>query len=199
MSTFSKEVSSLRSPDSQTARLFAHGSFAALDITNMSGISGIRLARPILAYSLMSSWVIHSSIASSEPRLVTSPEAACSIVQAYFIQSGAVPASGPAENGWSGWFCEDLPFEDTAFYLVGLHSNRVCDGICSNNMGYYFVEKTTGSLYELNPTEWTSRQAIACVVFDSRAEVGVHQSNKPLVPTRNGEAPLLAAQRRRWA
>jgi len=22
--------------------------------------------------------------------------------------------------------------------------------------------------------------------------------NKPLVPTRNGEAPLLAAQRRRW-
>jgi hypothetical protein len=24
-------------------------------------------------------------------------------------------------------------------------------------------------------------------------------SNKPLVPTRNGEAPLLAAQRRRWA
>ena len=25
------------------------------------------------------------------------------------------------------------------------------------------------------------------------------QSNKPLVPTRNGEAPSLAAQRRRWA
>jgi hypothetical protein len=24
------------------------------------------------------------------------------------------------------------------------------------------------------------------------------QHNKPLVPTRNGEAPLLAAQRRRW-
>lgn len=24
-------------------------------------------------------------------------------------------------------------------------------------------------------------------------------SNKPLVPTRTGEAPLLAAQRRRWA
>jgi len=24
-------------------------------------------------------------------------------------------------------------------------------------------------------------------------------SNKPLVPTRNGEAPLLAAHRRRWA
>ena len=23
--------------------------------------------------------------------------------------------------------------------------------------------------------------------------------NKPLVPTRNGEAPLLTAQRRRWA
>ena len=25
------------------------------------------------------------------------------------------------------------------------------------------------------------------------------QPNKPLVPTRTGEAPLLAAQRRRWA
>jgi len=25
------------------------------------------------------------------------------------------------------------------------------------------------------------------------------RSNKPLVPTRNGEAPLLAAQRRRYA
>ena len=24
-------------------------------------------------------------------------------------------------------------------------------------------------------------------------------ANKPLVPTRNGEAPLLAAQRQRWA
>jgi hypothetical protein len=27
----------------------------------------------------------------------------------------------------------------------------------------------------------------------------VAQPNKPLVPTRNGETPLLAAQRRRWA
>ena len=27
----------------------------------------------------------------------------------------------------------------------------------------------------------------------------VEKHNKPLVPTRNGEAPLLAAQRRRWA
>ena len=26
----------------------------------------------------------------------------------------------------------------------------------------------------------------------------VEKHNKPLVPTRNGEAPLLAAQRRRW-
>ncbi len=25
-----------------------------------------------------------------------------------------------------------------------------------------------------------------------------HSANKPLVPTRNGEAPLLAAQRRRY-
>ena len=25
------------------------------------------------------------------------------------------------------------------------------------------------------------------------------KSNKPLVPTRTGEAPLLAAQRQRWA
>jgi hypothetical protein len=27
----------------------------------------------------------------------------------------------------------------------------------------------------------------------------VRMHNKPLVPTRNGEAPLLAAQRGRWA
>jgi hypothetical protein len=28
-------------------------------------------------------------------------------------------------------------------------------------------------------------------------EARAHSANKPLVPTRNGEAPLLAAQRRR--
>jgi hypothetical protein len=28
---------------------------------------------------------------------------------------------------------------------------------------------------------------------------GLIEPNKPLVPTRNGEAPLLAAQRRGWA
>jgi hypothetical protein len=30
-------------------------------------------------------------------------------------------------------------------------------------------------------------------------EARAHSANKPLVPTRNGEAPLLAAQRRRYA
>jgi hypothetical protein len=33
--------------------------------------------------------------------------------------------------------------------------------------------------------------------FGIRGRCQMH-ANKPLVPTRNGEAPLLAAQRRRW-
>jgi hypothetical protein len=33
---------------------------------------------------------------------------------------------------------------------------------------------------------------------DSDLQIHSKMPNKPLVPTRTGEAPLLAAQRRRW-
>jgi hypothetical protein len=61
-----------------------------------------------------------------------------------------------------------------------------------------------GSLYELwagNPASCAdnSSKRIATLLRLADAQHISLSSNKPLVPTRNGEAPLLAAQRRRSA
>jgi hypothetical protein len=52
-------------------------------------------------------------------------------------------------------FCDTLRAADSpkGFYVLALHSNRHCDGICSTNMGWFAVEKRTGRVLEWDVAE----------------------------------------------
>ena len=52
-------------------------------------------------------------------------------------------------------FCDTTAVADSpnGFYLLALHSNRKCDGICSTNMGWFAVEKRTGRVFEWDVAE----------------------------------------------
>ena len=39
------------------------------------------------------------------------------------------------------------------FYVLALHSNRRCEGICSTNMGWFAVQKRTGRVFEWDVAE----------------------------------------------
>jgi hypothetical protein len=44
-------------------------------------------------------------------------------------------------------FCDhaDSP---PGYYVLALHSNRHCEGICSTNMGWFAVQKASGRIFE---------------------------------------------------
>lgn len=52
-------------------------------------------------------------------------------------------------------FCDMVGTVDSprGFYVLALHSNRRCEGICSTNMGWFAVEKRTGRVLEWDVAE----------------------------------------------
>lgn len=52
-------------------------------------------------------------------------------------------------------FCDTIGAGDSpkGFYVLALHSNRRCDGICSTNMGWFAVQKGTGRVFEWDVAE----------------------------------------------
>ena len=47
-------------------------------------------------------------------------------------------------------FCDIIAPADSpkGYYVLALHSNRKCNGICSTNMGWFAVQKATGRVFE---------------------------------------------------
>jgi hypothetical protein len=47
-------------------------------------------------------------------------------------------------------FCDVIPegSSPVGYYVFALHSKRACEGICSSNMGWFAVQKTTGRIFE---------------------------------------------------
>jgi hypothetical protein len=77
-----------------------------------------------------------ASKALSEPQ-------ACDAVKSS-VQSRA---GGPIPKATT---CDFLEPADSpkGYYVLALHSNRVCDGICSDNMGWFAVDRAKGDLFE---------------------------------------------------
>jgi len=78
-----------------------------------------------------------------EARHVQSERAACDAVKARMAAAWNIPDGLIA-------FCDIIPADSSPmeFYVMGLHSNRVCGGICSTNMGWFAIHKKTGRIYE---------------------------------------------------
>ena len=57
--------------------------------------------------------------------------------------------------GASAAFCDHVAAETnpTGYYVLSLHSGRDCDGICSTNLGWFAVQKSTGEVFNWNVAE----------------------------------------------
>jgi hypothetical protein len=80
---------------------------------------------------------------------VRSDRAACEAVKSRVAAAWDVPDGVIA-------FCDSIPADSSPaeFYVMALHSNRICEGICSTNMGWYAIHKATGRVYEWDVGEW---------------------------------------------
>lgn len=94
-----------------------------------------------VAYLLAASlW--QAAEAPHEQRVATA-EAACSRVTAVVTEHHQVPA------GVIG-YCDHIQKEDSpaGFFVLALRSTRECDYICSNLMGWFAVQASTGQVFD---------------------------------------------------
>ena len=51
--------------------------------------------------------------------------------------------------------CDHIAESDSppGYYVMALHSNRECDGICSTNMGWFAVQQSTGDVFDWDVAE----------------------------------------------
>jgi hypothetical protein len=47
-------------------------------------------------------------------------------------------------------FCDHIKAADgpPGYFVLALHSTRRCEGICSTNMGWFAVQRSTGRVFE---------------------------------------------------
>jgi hypothetical protein len=75
---------------------------------------------------------------------------ACSVLEQRIAKLKHLPTTGPAGIGW---FCDFSTLEDKEWYVIALRSNRRCEGICSNLMGWYAVNRSSGSVHHYDVAE----------------------------------------------
>ncbi len=80
---------------------------------------------------------------------VVSPEGACRLVTAMVRERHEVPENVSIS-------CDHLTARppDDDLYVFALRSDRTCDYICSNLMGWFAVRRATGQIYEWDIGEW---------------------------------------------
>jgi hypothetical protein len=72
---------------------------------------------------------------------------ACARLKKVVAKLDGIPESGPVGMGW---FCDFSTYQEGTTYVIALRSNRKCDGICSNLMGWYAVDWTDGSIHDFD-------------------------------------------------
>lgn len=73
---------------------------------------------------------------------------ACELVKAQIAEIRLYPKTVPT-------FCDHVAPDASPpeFYVLALHSYRDCDGICSTNLGWFAVHKSTGQVFNWNVTD----------------------------------------------
>jgi hypothetical protein len=83
---------------------------------------------------------------ASAPAYLTQ-QSACDLLKQRVAKLNALTASDTAR---AGWFCDFTTYKDTRWYLIALRSNRQCEGICSNLVGWYAVDRRNGSVHDFD-------------------------------------------------
>lgn len=90
-----------------------------------------------------------SSFPAHSAELTISKERACSILR----ERVAVHDNVPTAIAQSTWSCYISSNSDAHWVVIGLHSNRQCEGICSSLLGWYAVDRTTGTVHGFDVAE----------------------------------------------
>lgn len=99
------------------------------------------------AVLLLASPLLLAVAANAQP--VRTEQAACDLVKARVAAIRQFPARRIA-------FCDVIPraSSPTGFRVLALHSDRVCEGICSTNLGWFAIEMATGRVFEWDVGDW---------------------------------------------
>jgi len=82
-----------------------------------------------------------TSSATASP--VRSKASACAAIKNRVSSAHQIPIEMIA-------FCDVVSLRDSprGFYIMAIHSNRECDGICSTLMGWYAINRANGRIFE---------------------------------------------------
>jgi hypothetical protein len=75
---------------------------------------------------------------------------ACAVLKTRVSKVDGIPENGPIGVGW---FCDFSRLSDRQWFVVALRSNRQCEGICSNLMGWYAVNRGTGAVHQYDAAD----------------------------------------------
>jgi hypothetical protein len=97
---------------------------------------------------VLASLAAMSSGGCSPAREVVSEGQACELAKARATGSNRFPAASAA-------FCDHVAveFNPAGYYVLSLHSDRDCDGICSTNLGWFAVQRSTGEVFDWDIAE----------------------------------------------
>src|ERR1051325_9366107 len=102
----------------------------------------------VVALMLLTS--LDPSVAVAGPKSVRTPNAACERVKTVVAARGHFDVRKIA-------FCDIISKSKSprGYYVLALHSDRQCEGICSSNMGWYAVQAASGGAFEWDVSEMT--------------------------------------------
>src|SRR4051794_8896712 len=90
------------------------------------------------------------ALASAVPAKVrpVSAKTACTVVKARAAARDHFPGSRIT-------FCDIIAAGDSprGYYVLALHSRRHCEGICSTNMGWFAVQRSSGRVFDWDVAE----------------------------------------------
>ena len=106
--------------------------------TKGTGEAAVR--KPALVIVLAAAFCVFSCVKTGP---VKDAQQACAIVKdrmAASINAELLPKT----------YCDIMPeaSDPAGYYVLSLHSGRSCEGICSDNMGWFAVEMATGRVLE---------------------------------------------------
>lgn len=103
-----------------------------------------------LAFALSASFSALAAPPSGSSRL----DAACGQLKKVIAAHDGLVETGPAGVGWFCDFAQTGSELDDEWYVIALRSNRTCEGICSNLMGWYAVHRESGEVHEFDISEF---------------------------------------------
>jgi hypothetical protein len=102
------------------------------------------------SFALLLCMTALASCRAVPPAEILTQQDACSLLKKRIAKLENLAESGPAGLGW---FCDFSTLDDNQWYVIALRSNRHCDGICSDLMGWYAVNRASGSVHQYDVAE----------------------------------------------